>query len=394
MVGLRWGAAAAGAVMDGLGLWIGNFCVAAATIGCLFAVIAAALALRFGQRNAGPSTPQPSVTILKPLCGREPDLCDRLLGFAHQHYDGPIQMVLGTQDRADPAIDVVKGVQAACPDLAIDLVVDPRAWGTNRKVSNLINMSAQARNDIIVLSDSDIEVGPTYLADVVAELQKPGVGAVTCLYHGIGGAGLWSRLSAMSINNYFLPNVVVARSLGLAQPCFGATIALRRETLEEIGGFRAFADCLADDYAVGEAVRATGVDVAIPSFSVGHVCFERSARELLRHQMRQSRTIRSIDPVGYAGATITHPFALALLGALLGSPLGLLIAAIAVVCRTVQTMAVEHAFGLPRQPYWLVPFRDLVALTTFVSGFFGTTVSWRGSRYRVLADGSVVQESN
>jgi ceramide glucosyltransferase len=98
--------------------------------------------------------------------------------------------------------------------------------------------------------------------------------------------------------------------------------------------------------------------------------------------------------VGYAGATITHPFALALLGALLGSSLGLLIAAIAVVCRTIQTVAAEHAFGLPRQQYWLVPFRDLVAFTTFVSGFFGTTVSWRGSRYRVLADGSVVQESN
>jgi ceramide glucosyltransferase len=380
--------------MDGLVLWTGNLCVAAATIGCLYALIAAALALRFGQRKLSQQTPQPSVTILKPLCGREPDLFARLLAFAHQQYDGPVQIVLGTQDRADPAIDAVKALQAACPDVALDLVIDPRGWGTNRKVSNLINMSAQARNDIVVLSDSDIEVGPTYLADVVAELQKPGVGAVTCLYHGIGGAGLWSHLSAMSINNYFLPNVVVARSLGLAQPCFGATIALRRETLEEIGGFQTFADTLADDYAVGEAVRATGCDVAIPAFSVGHVCFERSPSELLRHQMRQSRTIRSIDPVGYAGAIITHPFALALIGTLLGSPLGLLIAAIAVVCRTAQTMAVEHAFGLPRQQYWLVPFRDMMAFTTFVSGFFGTTVSWRGSRYRVLADGSVVQESN
>jgi ceramide glucosyltransferase len=377
----------------GLTLWVGNFCVAAATVGCVFALIAAALSLRFGQRRSAPAAPQPSVTILKPLCGREPDLLTRLLGFGHQHYEGAVQMVLGSQDRSDPAIEVVKGLQAACPEGAIDLVVDPRGYGTNRKVSNLINMASVARNDVIVLSDSDIEVGPTYLGDVVAELQKPGVGAVTCLYHGIAGAGFWSRLSAMSINNYFLPNVVVARSLGLAQPCFGATIALRRETLEEIGGFQAFADCLADDYAVGEAVRAAGCDVAIPSFSVGHVCFERSAGELLRHQMRQSRTIRSIDPVGYAGAIITHPFALALIGALLGSHLGLLVAALAVICRTTLTIAVERAFGLPRQQYWLVPLRDLMAFTTFVSGFFGTTVSWRGSRYRVLSDGSVVQSN-
>src|SRR5262245_66467931 len=111
-------------------------------------------------------------------------------------------------------------------------------------------MAPLARIDVIGLSDSDIEVGPTYLADVIAELQRPGVGAVTCLYHGIAGEGIWSRLSAMSINTYFLSNVVVGRSLGLAQPCFGATIALRRETLDEIGSFDAFADCLADDFAM------------------------------------------------------------------------------------------------------------------------------------------------
>ncbi|HLH90671.1 MAG TPA: bacteriohopanetetrol glucosamine biosynthesis glycosyltransferase HpnI [Xanthobacteraceae bacterium] len=380
---------------DGLS-WIGNLCVAMATIGCVYALIAAALTLRFSRR-AMPSDaaePLPSVTVLKPLCGREPGLLARLLAFGHQHYGAPVQVVFGTQNRADPAIDVVERLRAAGPDADIDIAIDPLGHGTNRKVSNLINMAPLARHDVIALSDSDIEVGPTYLRDVTAELAKPGVGAVTCLYHGIAGAGFWSRLSAMSINSYFLPNVVVARSVGLAQPCFGATIALRRETLDDIGGFHAFADCLADDYAIGAAVRAAGYDVIIPPFSVGHVCFEQTAGELLRHQMRQSCTIRSIDPVGYAGAIITHPFALALIGAFLGSSLGLLVAAAAVVCRTLLTIAVERSFDLPRQPYWLVPFRDLIAFTTFVSGFFGTTVSWRGSRYRVLSDGSVVQESN
>jgi ceramide glucosyltransferase len=379
---------------DSVLVWVANFCVAAGTIGCVYTLIAAALVLRFARHGGQGSDAQPSVTILKPLCGGEPGLFGRLLGFGHQHYDGPVQVVFGSQDRSDPAIGIVKQLQAACADLPVDLAVDPRGYGTNRKVANLINMTALARHEVIVLSDSDIEVGPTYLADVVAELHKPGVGAVTCLYHGVTGGGLWSRLSAMSINTYFLPNVVLARSIGLAQPCFGATIALRSETLDEIGGFHAFADCLADDYAVGEAVRVAGYDVAIPSFSVGHVCFERTAAELLRHQMRQSRTIRSIDPIGYAGAIITHPFALALLGALLGSPVGLLVAALAVVCRTALTLAVERAFALPRHQYWLIPFRDLMAFTTFVSGFFGTSVSWRGSRYRVLSDGTVVQKSN
>jgi len=380
---------------DTLILGLGNLCVAAATIGCVFALAAAVLALRFARPHERPAdAAQPSVTILKPLCGQEPALLARLLGFAHQRYEGPLQMVFGSQHRTDPALDAVRRLETLRPDLAVDVAVEPRGFGTNRKVVNLINMTPLATNDVIVLSDSDIEVEPTYLADVIAELQKPGVGAVTCLYHGIAGEGIWSRLSAMSINTYFLSNVVVARSMGLAQPCFGATIALRRETLEEIGGFEAFADCLADDYEIGVAVRKAGYEVAIPPFSVGHVCFERTAGELVRHQIRQSRTIRTIDPAGYAGAIISHPFALSLIGAVLGSPLGLLVAALAVVCRTVQTIAVERAFALERQPHWLIPFRDLIAFTTFVSGFFGTTVSWRGSRYRVLSDGSVVQRSN
>jgi ceramide glucosyltransferase len=381
---------------DALILGLGNLCVAAATIGCVFALIAGLLALRFAVRpeHAEHQPQEPSVTILKPLCGQEPDLLARLLGFAHQCYTGPIQLVFGSQHRTDPAMDAVERLKELRPDLAVEVAVEPRNFGTNRKVSNLINMTPLAGNDVIVLSDSDIEVGPTYLADVIAELQKPGVGAVTCLYHGIAGEGIWSRLSAMSINTYFLSNIVIARSLRVAQPCFGATIAMRRETLEEIGGFDVFADCLADDYEIGMAVRKAGYEVTIPSFSVGHVCFERTATELVRHQMRQSRTIRTIDPAGYAGAIITHPFALALFGAVLGSPLGLLVAALAVVCRTVQTIAIERAFALERQPYWLIPFRDLIAFTTFVSGFFGTTVSWRGSRYRVLSDGSVVHRSN
>jgi ceramide glucosyltransferase len=380
---------------DGLILGLANLCVAAAMLGCVYAVVAAVIAMRFG-RNPAPADeqPQPSVTILKPLCGQEPDLLTRLLAFGHQCYAGPMQLVFGSQHRTDPALDAVKRLQTLRPDLAVEVAVEPRAFGTNRKVNNLVNMTPLATNEVIVLSDSDIEVGPTYLGDVVAELGRPGVGAVTCLYHGVAGEGLWSRLSAMSINSYFLPNVVLARTMGLAQPCFGATIAIRRETLEEIGGFEAFADELADDYAIGTAVREAGYEVAITQFSVGHVCFERTAGELLRHQIRQARTILSIDPVGYAGAIISHPFALALIGTLLGSTIGLLVAALAVVCRTVQAVAFERAFGLERQPYWLLPFRDLIAFTTFVSGFFGSTVSWRGSRYRVLSDGSVAQESN
>src|SRR5690349_10310325 len=144
---------------DTLILGLGNLSVAAATIGCVFALAAAVLALRFARAHERRAdAPQPSVTILKPLCGQEPALLARLLGLAHQRYAGPIQMVFGSQHRADPALEAVERLKTLRPDLAVDVAVEPRGFGTNRKVVNLINMTPLATNDVIVLSDSDIEV--------------------------------------------------------------------------------------------------------------------------------------------------------------------------------------------------------------------------------------------
>ena len=222
-----------------------------------------------------------------------------------------MQIVFGVQDPADSAVAVVKRLAAAFPDRALDLVIEAQANGTNRKVSNLVNMAPSIRHDIVVLADSDMQVPPDYLVRIVAALQQPGIGLVTCLYHGVPASDrLWPRLSGLAIDTHFLPNVVVGLSLGLARPCFGSTIALRRTTLGDIGGFEAFADFLADDYAIGAAVRAAGLAVAIPPLTIGHSCPENSARALWRHEVRWARTIRSVDPAGYAGLAITHAFPL------------------------------------------------------------------------------------
>lgn len=331
------------------------------------------------------------MTILKPLHGTEPRLFGRLSSFCIQSYQGPIQLVFGIRESSDAVVDVVNRLRTVFPEKSIDLQIDSQDYGANRKVSNLANMMRAARHDVLIVADSDIQVDRRYLADVVAELQNPGVGAVTCLYHGVAGAGVWSRLSALAINTHFLPQVVMALSFGLAAPCFGATIALRRRTLATIGGFSAFADFLAEDYAMGEAIRASGYRVVVSDWSVGHVCLESDCGSLLARQMRFARTIRSIDPIGFAGSIITHPFPLALLAGLLGGFGWPFPAVLALACRLMACMSVEKAFGLPRQHYWLIPVQDVVSFMVYVLSFFGATVDWRGHRYRLLSNGSLVQ---
>jgi ceramide glucosyltransferase len=375
---------------------VGDVCLAVAIVGCVFTLVASACVLSFPHEPSGVSAAaEPAVTVLKPLHEAEPDLPTRLLAFCRQNYGGPIQVLCGAQNRDSPAVADVAALDARAIvetlDTTVELVVDPRTHGVNRKVSNLINIMPRARHDTLVLSDSDIVVGPDYLRALAAMLSQPGVGAVTCLYHGVGGEGLWTRLSALAINSQFLPQAITAVGLGLAQPCCGATIALRRSLLDRIGGFGPLADTLADDHAIGVAVRAEGYEVVTAPFLVGHHCFESSLHQLVRQQIRVARTIKSIYPLAYACTVITHPWPLALIGLLLGSPAAAPVVAAALLSRIMLCGCIEWRFDLPRQNYWLLPLQDVIAFVVFVTSFFGATVHWRGADFRVSADGTLVE---
>ncbi len=363
---------------------LSDVCLAATAIGCLYLLAASAMVLGYRRsdivavrRGAKP------VTLLKPLHGAEPGLSQRLHRFCRQDYPAEVQMVCGIADAADPAAKAVD--RCRMQGDTIDLVV-ARRHGSNPKISSLIDMLKQARHDMLIISDSDIDVEDDYVARIAAALMKPGVGAVTCLYRGIG-SGFWSQLSALAINSHFLPNAIVALTLGLGRPCFGATIALRRSMLRRVGGFDAFKDVLADDNAIGRAVRTTGQRVVVPGFAVGHICQERSLRALLVQDLRVARTIRSVDPIGYAGLVITHPFALALLAVPLSGTNAAILAGSALACRVVLCLAVRRAFTSEPQKLWLIPLRDLLSFAAFVGGFLGDSVQWHDASYRIIGDG-------
>jgi ceramide glucosyltransferase len=369
-----------------------DVCLACAFAGCILMLLEAAFVLGFPEERKDANTVEPPITILKPMDNAEPGLPGRLAAFCRQDYDGPTQILCGARDSSSSAVGAVRAMQREHPGESIELHVDPRAHGSNRKVSNLINMVSRVRHDTLILSDSDIVVRPGYLRTIAPLLAPLHVGAVTCLYHGIAGDGLWSRLSALAINSQFLPHAIAGLNLRLTKPCFGATIALRRSTLERIGGFGAFADELADDYAIGTAVRAVGYDVVIAPLVVGHCCFEHSLRQLVRHQIRVARTIKTIDPVGYAGSIITHPWPLALIGMLSGTIAAAVLAVAALAARITLYRCVQRRFALPRESYWLIPLQDMIAFAVYVASFFGATVHWRGAAYRVTADGILIEE--
>ncbi len=372
---------------------IGDFAAVLGLFGAIYALIAAAAAARALKSPAAEPTSFPSVTLLKPLHSDEPMLAENLESFFAQDYPAPVQIVFGVQNAADPAIPVVRKLQARHPDLDMDLVIDARLFGANRKISNLINMMPRARHDVLILSDSDIAVPPHWLQTVIGTLQQPGVGAVTCLYIGKPLGSLWSKLAAMGISYQFLPNVVVGTQASLAAPCFGSTIAFTRQTLEEIGGFQAFSGFLADDYEIGRAIREKGYSLALPHIVVDHICSERSFGELIRHELRWNRTIRSINPTGHAGSGAIHALPLAFLATLLlgFNALSLFVLATALLARAVLKWRIDRLVGTKAGPIWLLPLRDAISFFVFLGSLFGSSIHWRGQRFDIQASGGFSQ---
>jgi ceramide glucosyltransferase len=359
----------------------------AAAFGCLFMLLATVLVLRAVPSDHEPVMPAPSVTILKPLHGNEPGLYENLASFFEQDYPGLVQIVFGVEDPEDAAIAIVERLRVVYPDRAIELVIEPRAMGSNPKVANLINMQPCIAHDIVVLADSDIRVSRDYLSRVVGALDRLG-GAVSCPYYGIAAANVWSKLAQMNLDGHFLPGVVVGSRLKISRPFLGSTIALHRTRLAAIGGFEPLADCLADDYVLGELVAGGGGAVSMLPFAVGHICGESSFVELWRHELRWALTIRTIDPLGYLGWIVTHAFPLSLLAWILGAgwpAAGLAVAALG--CRALLIFATERGYGLPAHPYWLIPVRDLLSFAVFAAGFVARDVSWRGHHYELMSQG-------
>ena len=336
----------------------------------------------------------PGITVLKPLHGAEPGLHAALASLLAQDYPGPLQVVFGVQSPTDPAQAVVGTLRRSPSRADVALVVDATPHGANRKVSNLINMIGRAKHEVLIIADSDIVAPPDYLRGVVTALGDPEVGVVTCPYRGQGVAGGWSRLAAMGISYQFLPSVAVGVGLKMAQPCMGSTVALHRETLERIGGFAAFADQLADDFAIGAAVRASGLRSVVAPVLVGHVCSENSLHELAQHELRWARTVRGVDPAGFAGSAVTYPAPLALIAFLAtiftgAAPIGLAALGIALICRFWLQRDVDRLAGARTGPWWLTPLRDSLSFAVFLASFFVRAVDWRGDRFEVDAQGAL-----
>ena len=368
--------------------------LAALTLAAAYAVLTMIAVVVWQIRAAAThSLPRPPVTVLKPLCGAEPGLYQHLHSFCRQDYP-EFQIVFGVLDATDPALLVVRRLIAEFPSLPIEVVINSQQHGSNCKISNLINMMAHARHDVLAIADSDTFVRPDYLTIVTGPLLDQKVGLVTCLYRDMPTEQVWSQLGAMYINEWYMPSVLLTRLFGYQGYASGQTLCLRRDTLRAIGGLVSIANHLADDYRLGELIRSLGLRIVLSPNEVMAEHHEPDLASLTSHEVRWMRTIRALRPRSFRMMFLTFSLPLAILGIALtaGEP------ALSLVSWTLFGVTVTARLGLHFRhrlrgdrpllsDFWLLPVRDLLICWVWCRSFFTSRITWRGIEFDVDADG-------
>ncbi len=339
----------------------------------------------------------PPVTLLKPLCGSEPNLRANIASFFDQEYP-TFEIIFGARHAGDPALAVVEEVRKDFPSVPVRIVIAGEPAEANAKICSTQKMYAVARYDYLVISDSDVHVAPNYIREVVADLLDPEVGMTTCVYRGATDGGFWSRLEALGMSVEMTAGVLVSELLEGLQFALGPTMAIRRDVLEAIGGFEPLAVYCADDYVLGQRVAQSGKRVVLSKHVIDHVVINRTARASLLHQIRWMKSTRFSRPVGHAASVLSFAMPFGLLGLVaaiaMGRPgLGVALLAGAVLNRVLLSLIAGWA--VVRDPQaarwcWLYPFRDLLGFGFWLCSFFGNTIVWRGQRYRLEVEGLMV----
>ncbi len=352
-------------------------------------ITATIAAVRFFRHERAKKLPQytPPVSLLKPVKGVDFASYENFASFCRQAYPD-YEILFAANDETDPAVPLIQRLAAEFPRRRIRLITGAKQVGTNRKVNNLIELATAARNEILVLTDGDVRVGPNYLREVVAPFAHPKTGAVTSCYRGIAEKSLGAELEAIGATSDFFAGVLVAEWMEGMTFGLGASIVTTKQWVNKIGGFAAIANMHSDDYELGHRIAKAGGQVLLSRESVSTMYPAQTAREFWNHQLRWARTVRLCRPISYMGLIFTHGLPWALLAALLAPAKWISAAYLAgyltlrlVMAWTVGVWVVGDE--VLRRKLWLVPLRDAINFCIWLASFASNKISWHGEHFKM-----------
>ncbi len=339
----------------------------------------------------------PAVSVLKPLKGCDATTAASLESWLNQNYGGPVQILFGVATASDPVCDVVRELLRKYPKAGAQLFMCGESLGMNAKISTLIQLEREASHDLILVCDADVRVASDFLANMVAPLRDPKVALVNCFYRIANPVTLAMQWEAVAINADFWSQVLQSKSLKPLDFALGAAILQRRSCLQQVGGFAAFADCLADDYQIGNRIAKNGGRIALCPVVVECWDAPMNWRDVWKHQLRWARTIRVCQPAPYFFSILSNgslwPLLWLITSLIWTKTLCAPLAAVALLlARTAIAQSLQRRLNENAQkpaPFWLVPAKDLLQAAIWAIAFCGNTIEWRGRKMRLRRDGNL-----
>ncbi|MCU1327812.1 MAG: putative ceramide glucosyltransferase [Bryobacterales bacterium] len=355
----------------------------------VYCVLAMLGAWRYRRSGARPLTLWPPVSILRPLAGAEDNTEANLRTLFRQQYPR-FEILLSVHEASDPAAAVARRVMAEFPHIPSRLIIAGPSPLPNAKVWSLRALLPEASHERVVMSDSDISHEPDCLSTVVAELEQPNVALVTCPYRATGGPRFWSRIEALGLNTDFLAGMLTQRLLNGMDFAIGCTIATRRADITAVGGLEHLQRYLAEDFVIGNLLHRQGRGVILSRSVIEHHIGNDPFLKNWKHRLRWARSTRRSRRAGYIGEIFTKPFAISLLiWAAQPKAWGLVVVALLFRAGVAWSTAVEILNDpLLARYWWQLPAEDVASFVTWLLGFFGKTILWRGRKLVVAPDGS------
>jgi len=361
----------------------------------VYYMLATVAALRFFRRERARKLPNytPPVSLLKPVRGLDFGTYENFASFCRLDYP-EYEILFAVNDERDPAVPLIERVIAEFPGRRVGLLVGAEDLGANRKVNKLARLAREAQNDLLVLTDGDVRVGPNFLREVVGPLADEKTGAVTSFYRGITERNLWAELEAVGASGDFFAGVLMADWTEGIHFGLGASIATTKKWISKMGGFEAIAGTLADDYELGNRIAKAGGAVMLSREAVWTMYPAQTPTSFWSHQMRWARTIRLLRPWSYAGLLLTHGLPWTLLAALVAPARWM--AASYLVAYAVLRLTMAWTVGVwgvrddvLRKKIWLVPLRDAFYFVIWLAGFGSNRITWGNDEY-LVRDGEMV----
>jgi ceramide glucosyltransferase len=356
--------------------------LAGSLVYCVLIVVAARSYL--AQKIPATNSAAP-ISVLKPLSGIDEGLESNLRSFFTQDHPA-YEILFAVREAHDPAVGIVTALQQEFSTRPTRLIITGDPPYANAKVFSLDCMLAEARYDLLLMSDSDIRVPGNFLSSIASEFSDERVALATCPYRAVAGQSLWSILEAEGMNTEFLAGLLVARMLEGVKFAVGPTVAARRSALAAIGGFNAIKDYLAEDFVLGKFTAEAGFGVILSRNIVEHRIGSQSLRANATHRLRWARSTRRSRPLGYVGQLFTYPLAWALITCALAPKLWPLLL-VAILFRGVAAWSTSVWILNSRAHWLLTPVQDILSFLFWLAGFFGNTIVWRGRRYYLYPDG-------